>query len=75
MSPSLLDDAFAHHVWATLRLIDTCLLLTREQLDADVPGTYGSILETMRHFVGGDSIDGWDFGVQPGRIDEFPPTS
>ena len=55
MSHSLLDDAFAHHVWATLRLIDTCLSLTPEQLDAPVPGTYGSILETMRHFVGGDS--------------------
>lgn len=56
MSRSLLDDAFAHHVWATLRLIDTSLLLTREQLDAAAPGTYGSILETMRHFVGGDSL-------------------
>jgi uncharacterized damage-inducible protein DinB len=55
MSGSLLDDAFAHHVWASLRLIDTCLSLTPEQLDAAVPGTYGSILETMRHFVGGDS--------------------
>ena len=55
MSGSLLDDAFAHHAWATLRLIDTCLVLTPEQLDAPVPGTYGSILETMRHMVGGDS--------------------
>jgi uncharacterized damage-inducible protein DinB len=55
MSGSLLDDAFAHHVWASLRLIDTCLMLTPEQLNAPVPGTYGSILETMRHFVGGDT--------------------
>ena len=55
MSRSLLADAFGHHVWASLRLIDTCLALTPEQLDAPVPGTYGSILETMRHFVGGDS--------------------
>jgi uncharacterized damage-inducible protein DinB len=55
MSDSLVDDAFAHHVWATLRLIDTCLSLTPEQLDAPVPGTYGSILETMRHSVGGDT--------------------
>ena len=50
MSGSLLDDAFAHHVWASLRLIDTCLVLTPEQLNAPVPGTYGSILETMRHW-------------------------
>jgi uncharacterized damage-inducible protein DinB len=56
MSRSLLDEAFAHHVWATLRLIETCLVVTQEQLDAAVPGTYGSILETMRHFVGGDAL-------------------
>ena len=55
MNRSLLEDAFAHHVWATLRLIDTCLALSPEQLETSVPGTYGSILETMRHLVGGDS--------------------
>ena len=55
MSSSSLDDAFAHHVWATTRLIDTCLPLTVEQLGTTVPGTYGSIIETMRHLVGGDS--------------------
>jgi uncharacterized damage-inducible protein DinB len=55
MGGSLLDDAFAHHVWATLRLIDSCLSLTPEQLNAPVPGTYGSILDTMRHSVGGDT--------------------
>ena len=55
MGRSLLDDAFAHHVWATLRLIDACRSLTPEQLNAPVPGTYGSILGTMRHLVGGDT--------------------
>jgi len=50
-----LDDAFAHHVWATLRLIDVCLELDPKQLNAAVPGTYGSILETMRHLVGADT--------------------
>jgi uncharacterized damage-inducible protein DinB len=55
MSRSLLDDAFAHHVWATLRLIDASLPLTREQLEAAVAGTYGSILETMRHLVEADT--------------------
>src|SRR4030095_13063726 len=55
MSRSLLDDAFAHHVWATLRLIDACLPLTREELDTPVPGTYGSILETTRHLVEADT--------------------
>lgn len=48
-------DAFAHHVWATLRLIDACLALSPEQLAEDVPGTFGSILATMRHLVGADA--------------------
>lgn len=53
---SMLEDAFAHHVWATLRVIDACLALDPEQLGTAVPGTYGSILDTVRHLV--DS-DGW----------------
>ena len=54
MNP-LLEDAFAHHVWATLRLADTCLELSPQQLETAVPGTYGSILETARHLVGADA--------------------
>ena len=56
MSSSLLEDAFAHHVWATLRLIETCLALSPQQLETTVPGTYGSILQTMRHLVGDDAF-------------------
>ena len=52
MTKSLLDDAFGHHVWATLTIIDTCSALTPEQLETTVPGTYGSILDTVRHTVG-----------------------
>lgn len=55
MSRTTLDDAFGHHVWATLELIDTCLTLDPEQLGTAVSGTYGSILDTMRHLVGADS--------------------
>ena len=66
MSRSLLGDPFAHHVWATVRLLDTCLALSPEQLEADVPGTYGSILATMRHLVGADSS--YLFAVTGGRI-------
>lgn len=56
MPKSLLEDAFAHHVWATQRLIDACLGLSPQQLRTTVPGTYGSILETFRHLVEGDSF-------------------
>lgn len=54
MSRSLLADPFAHHVWATLRLIDACADLSAEQLATSVPGTYGSIIDTLRHTVGAD---------------------
>ena len=54
MSRPILADAFGHHVWATLRLIDACLPLTDEQLDTAVPGAFGSILDTVRHLVGAD---------------------
>lgn len=55
MNDSLLADAFAHHVWASLRLLDVCLPLSAEQLATLVPGTYGSILDTQRHIVGADA--------------------
>ena len=52
---SLMEDAFAHHVWATLTLANACLALPSEQLATTVPGTYGSIHDTMRHIVGADA--------------------
>ena len=55
MKRSPLADAFGHHVWATLRLLDACLPLDAEQLGTSVPGTYGSILDTLRHLVGADA--------------------
>ena len=51
-----LDDAFGHHVWASLRLLDACAALTPEQLQTTVPGTYGSILDTARHLVESDNF-------------------
>jgi uncharacterized damage-inducible protein DinB len=57
MSMSLLEAAFEHHVWATIRLIDVCLGLTSEQLETVVPGTRGPIHETLRHIVAGDAED------------------
>jgi uncharacterized damage-inducible protein DinB len=71
MSRSVLEDAFGHHVWATLRLVDASLALTPEQLGVAVPGTYGSIFETVRHVVGADSS--YLFAMTGGRtplIDE-----
>jgi uncharacterized damage-inducible protein DinB len=55
MTRPLLHDAFGHHIWATQCVIDACLALEPEQLDTAVPGTYGSIIDTVRHTVGADS--------------------
>lgn len=57
MSSSLLEAAFAHHVWATLRVIDACLDLSVEELETSVPGTRGPVLETLRHVVLLDAFD------------------
>jgi uncharacterized damage-inducible protein DinB len=54
MTKSLLADAFAHHVWATIRVLDACAELSPEQLETTVPGTYGSIIDTARHLVDAD---------------------
>ena len=59
MTRSPLTDAFAHNAWATLRLMDACSELTPEQLGTAVPGTYGSILDTLRHLVATDSWYLW----------------
>jgi uncharacterized damage-inducible protein DinB len=58
-----MEDAFAHHVWATLRLVDACLALSPQQLETTVPGTYGSIQDTLRHCIGSDA---WDLFVSTG---------
>jgi uncharacterized damage-inducible protein DinB len=54
MPSPLLADAFGHHVWATIQVLDACAALDDAQLATAVPGTYGSIIDTVRHLVGGD---------------------
>ncbi len=70
MTTSLLDDAMAHHIWATERLIDECAALTPEQLATPAPGTYGSILDTFRHLVSTDCLYLTFFGTEPQLIEE-----
>jgi uncharacterized damage-inducible protein DinB len=71
MQTTTLHDAFAHNVWASLRIIDACMALSPEQRETEVPGTYGSILDTVRHLVGADAGYLWVLtgGASP-RIDE-----
>lgn len=39
-----------------MRILDACAALSAEQLGAIVPSTDRSILDTVRHFVGGDAL-------------------
>jgi uncharacterized damage-inducible protein DinB len=72
MTRPLLGDAFSHHVWATLRVLDTCLALDSDQLATDVPGTYGSIIETMRHLVRADAA--YLFALTGGQVPAIDET-
>jgi uncharacterized damage-inducible protein DinB len=51
MSDDALTTLFGHNLWANLRLLERCADLTGEQLDATIPGTFGSIRDTLQHIV------------------------
>ena len=50
MTGTLLE-LYRHKTWATLRLIEHCQGLTEEYLDATIPGTFGTVRDTLRHLV------------------------
>ena len=47
----VLETLYHHNLWANLSLVDVCALLSDEQLQTSVVGGYGSILDTLQHFV------------------------
>jgi uncharacterized damage-inducible protein DinB len=69
MARSVLADAFDHHCWATLVVLDQLAGLTDEQLATPVPGTYGTMLDTARHLVGADRW--YLFTLTHGTVDEI----
>jgi uncharacterized damage-inducible protein DinB len=46
-----LYDLARHNAWATGQILATCRGLDEETLNATVPGTYGTIIETLRHVI------------------------
>lgn len=45
-------DPFRHNAWATATLLEYCRGLSEKELDqSDSIGTFGTIIETLRHFV------------------------
>jgi uncharacterized damage-inducible protein DinB len=64
---SVLMELLRHKTWATLRLIEYCQGLAPEHLDASLPGTYGSVRDTLRHLLASDEsyyrvLSGEDLG-------------
>ena len=50
----LIVDLFRHNKWANLKMLDACRDLGDEHLDANIPGTFGSIRDTLLHIVGAE---------------------
>jgi len=59
---------FEHHLWATESLIHHLEGLPAERLDQSVPGTYGSMIDTLSHLIGAD-----DRYLQRMREPSLPP--
>lgn len=53
MTP-ILVRLFEHNRWANLRAVEACAGLTDARLDATVPGTAGSVRETLMHVAGAE---------------------
>lgn len=72
---ALLPHLYQHHKWANLALIDHLAALPEEHLQRRAPGGFGSIHETLFHYVANegrfiDSLAGRDmqFGQMPSDL-------
>jgi uncharacterized damage-inducible protein DinB len=50
MSEALVE-IFRHNLWANISLLDFCASLTEEHLNANEPGTYGRVADTLTHMI------------------------
>ena len=46
-----LHDPIRHNAWATAQVMEFCHRLDANILNATVPGTYGTIIATLRHLI------------------------
>src|SRR5512132_1294573 len=77
---AVLLELLQHKTWATLTLLDYCLTLPAEHLEATLPGTYGSVTNTLRHLVQADQnfyrmLTGTDIGPLPGEDAGLAPVA
>jgi uncharacterized damage-inducible protein DinB len=68
-------ELFRHHLWATERLLDTCERLAEADLDASVPGVYGTIRATLVHMIASETryLASMRNQPQPEQINEHKP--
>ena len=50
-----LHDLARHNAWATSQLLEFCRGLDEPTLNATVPGTYGTIIQTLRHIINSET--------------------
>src|SRR5436190_10818538 len=72
-----LHDPVRHNAWATTQILEFCRGLDEQILNATVPGTYGTIIATLRHIIyceidflerllGREPTDPWQLGETTG---------
>jgi uncharacterized damage-inducible protein DinB len=50
-----LYDLARHNSWATAQVLTFCQGLDESTLDATVPGTYGTIIQTLQHLIASEA--------------------
>jgi uncharacterized damage-inducible protein DinB len=53
--PTALLELARHNAWATHQLLDYCERLDESILNATASGTYGSVIDTLRHLIDSES--------------------
>ena len=72
-----LHDPVRHNAWATAQILEFCRGLDEQTLNTTVPGTYGTIIATLRHLIyceidflerllGREPSDPWQLGNTTG---------
>src|SRR5687767_11799791 len=51
----VLHDLARHNAWATAQMLEFCQGLDEPTLNTTAPGTYGTIVETLRHIINSEA--------------------
>jgi uncharacterized damage-inducible protein DinB len=54
-----LEDLAKHNTWANAEILAFCGGLDESTLDSTVPGTYGTIIETLQHLIDSEGSYMW----------------